>query len=218
MKDGLEVRDVIFGGLRKISLKELVESSGLSLKGEDLKLESFMDSTDVKLILFNKSKETKQVSIYNVSRVDVPDGVVWSWNEVLEVKPDEEKVFEYPIPMPRIPSFDYRDYTGPLRYAIMMTISDPTQNETISCRVKYYDLPAIVDVDKVEQSDFDIHKALKELKRTTILHDILIDGDAKDGLKSIKAKLFNFGQETQYIGIDTRVEKEGMGVSDTVLL
>jgi len=213
MKDGLEVRDIIFGGLRKISLKELVESSGLDLKWEDLKLdmkwEGFMDGTDVKLILFNKSKETKQVSIYNISRADISEGALWSWNNVFEVKPNEEKVFEYPIPMPRISSFDYRDYTGPLRYAIAITISDPTQNKTISRRVKYYDLPAIVDADKVEQSDFDIRKALEELKRTTILHDILIEGDPKDGLKSIKAKLFNFGQETQYVGIDTRAEKDG---------
>jgi hypothetical protein len=207
MKNELEVRDVIFGGLRKISSKELSESAGL-----DLKWEGSIDGTDVKLILFNESKEIKQVSIYNVSRADISEGTLWSWKNVFELNPDEERVFEYLIPIPGVSSFDYRDYTGPLRYAVEITISDPTQNRTISHEVKYYDLPARVDADKVEQSNFDINKALKELRRTTILHDILIEGDPKDGLKSIKAKLFNYGQETQYIGIDTRAEKGGSGV------
>ena len=208
MKNGLEVKNILFGELRKISSEEFSDSIGI-----DITWDEPVDGADVKLILANDSEETKKAYIHVVSKPDIPTEMQTSWGNEVEVKPKEEKEINYVVPMYGTTSSDYRDYTGPLRYAVQVRVSESGQDEVLEKKVKYYDIPAKVEADELEESKFDIHKALDELERTTILQDFHIEGSPKGDVKSIKAKLFNFGSKTQYIGIDIRAErrKEGGG-------
>ena len=207
MKNGLEVKNIVFGELRKISAEEYRDSSGT-----DVTWDGLVDGTDVKLILANSSEEAKKASIYVVSRPDMLIAGQWSWGNEVKVKSGGEDEISYVVPMlAGIASSDYRDYTGPLRYVVEVRISDSAKSEVLLRKAKYYDIPAKVGADELEESGFDIYKVLKELEKTTILHDLYIDGNPKEGIKSIKAKLLNFGEKTQYIGIDTRAERKGSG-------
>ena len=206
MKKGLEVKNIVFGELRKISSKEFSASIGIDITWDEL-----VDGADVKLILANNSEEIKKPYIYIVSKPDIPTEMQTSWGSDVEIKPSEEKEINHVVPMYGAPSSDYRDYTGPLRYTVVVRVSDSAQGEVLEKKVKYYDIPAEVEADELEESKFDIHKALSDLEKTTVLHDFHIDGIPKEGVKSIKAKLFNFGSKTQYIGIDIRAERRTEG-------
>ena len=133
MKNGLEVKNILFGELRQISAEEFRDSTGL-----DWTWDGLMDGIDVRLVLANSSEETKKTFLYTVSRADIPTATQWSWGSEIEVKPDEEKEISYAVTMPGIPSSDYRDYTGPLRYAVEVTVSDPTQGKALERKLKYY--------------------------------------------------------------------------------
>ncbi len=207
MKNGLEVKNIVFGELRKISAEEYRDSSGT-----DVTWDGLVDGIDVKLILANSSEEAKKASIYIVSRPDMLIAGQWSWGNEVKVKSGGKDEIGYVVPMPAgVASSDYRDYTGPLRYIVEVRISDSAKGEVLLRKAKYYDIPAKVGADELEESGFDIYKVLKELEKTTILHDLYIDGNPKEGIKSIKAKLLNFGEKTQYIGIDIRAERKGSG-------
>jgi len=204
MSKGLEVKKIIFGELRKISSKEFRDSTGMNMPWDGL-----VDSADIKLILANSSEETKKAYIYIIARPDIlPTSSQFTSRTDVEVKPGEEREVNYVVPMFGIPSSDYRDYTGPWRCAVDVTVSNsPKVPRWTLNKVKYYDIPAKVEVDELEESKFDIHKALDELEKTTLLNDFHIEGSPKGNVKSIKAKLFNFGENTQYIGIDIRAER-----------
>lgn len=199
MKDGLEVKSILFGELRQVSSKEFRDSTGL-----DWSWDSLRDGTDVKLILTNSSEKARIALIHVISRPDIPTTAQLSWGDDIEIKPGEEKEINYVVPMPGIPSSDYRDYTGPLRYMVEVTVFESSREEILLKlkKAKYYDIPAKVEAGKLEMSEFDIDP--RKLEKTTILHDLHIDGDPKEGIKSIRAKLLNFGEKTQYIGIDIR--------------
>jgi len=206
MSDWLEVKDIDFGGLRGISSQEFNNAAGL-----DWAWDGLMDGAEVKLTLTNSSAEVKEIYIYTVSMADIPEGSQWSWNMDLELEPGEEKEVHYLVPMPGISAADFRDYTGPLRYVVTLRICESVQHERLFRWAKYYDIPAKVSADELGMERFNIEKALRELERTTVLHDLNLDGNPRDGINSIEAKLMNFGDKTQYVGIDTRAEKSQMG-------
>lgn len=207
MKNGLEVKNIIFGEQRQISAKEYRDSSG-----SDVTWDGLVDGTDVRIVLANSSEEAKKAFIYVVSRPDMLTAGQWSWGNEVEIRAGEENEIDYAVPMPAgIASSDYRDYTGPLRYVVEVTVSDSAKSEVLLKKAKYYDIPAKVGADELDESGFDIYKALKELEKTTILNDLHIDGNPKEGVRSVKAKLLNFGDNTQYIGIDIRAERKGSG-------
>jgi hypothetical protein len=206
MKNGLEVKNIIFGEMRKISSKEFRKSIGIDITWDEL-----VDGAGIKLILANSSEETKKPYIYIVSKPDIPTEMQTSFGTDMEVKPREEKEINYVVPMYGITSSDYRNYTGPLRYVVTVRVSESVQGEVLEKKVKYYDIPAEAEADELEESKFDINKALDELARTTILQDFHIEGSPKGDVKSINAKLFNFGEKTQYIGIDIRAERRSEG-------
>ncbi|GEM_PF-2053392 len=200
MKGGLEVKSIQFGELRQVSSKEFRDSTGLDWSWDGLR-----DGVDVRLILTNSSEEARIALVHVISRPDIPTTAQLSWGNDMEIKPGEEKEINYVVPMPGIPSSDYRDYTGPLRYVVEVTVSESSREEILLKlkKARYYDIPAKVDADKLEMNEFDIDP--RKLEKTTILHDLHIEGDPKEGIKSIRAKLLNFGEKTQYIGIDIRV-------------
>ena len=203
MKKGLEVKNIIFGELKQVSSKEFSDSIGMNLPWDGL-----MDGADVKLLLANNSKETKKVYIDVTSRPDILQAELLSgFHTDVDVKPGEEEEVSYIAPMFCISSSDYRHYTGPWRCAVEVTMSGRLQGKVLFKKVKYYDIPAKVEVDELEESKFDIKEELRDLEKTTVLHDFHIEGSPKENVKSIKAKLFNFGEKTQYIGIDMRAER-----------
>jgi len=205
MKKGLEVKNIVFGKLRQISSTEF---SG------NIPWDESADGADVKLLLTNSSKEKKSAYIYIISKPDMLttelDSTTFSttFSNSVEVKPGEEKEVSYPAFMFSLSSSDYKDYTGPWRCAVTVTVSDWPQNEVLLKKVKYYDIPAKVEANELEESPFDIQEALKDLEKTTVLHDFHIEGSPKESVKSIAAKLFNFGEKTQYVGIDMRAERK----------
>ncbi len=205
MKKGLEVKKIVFGELRQVGSQEFSDCLGMNLPWDGL-----MDGTDVKLLLANNSKETKKAYIDAISRPDILQAELQSgFHTDVDVKPGEEKEVIYIVPMFSISSSDYRDYTGPWRCIVTITVFDQQlQGKVLLKKVKYYDIPAKVEVDALEDSKFDIHEALSELEKTTVLHDFHIEGSPKESVKSIKAKLFNFGENIQYIGIDMRAERK----------
>jgi len=200
---GLEVKNILFGELKQISSEEFRDSTGMNMPWDGL-----VDSADVKLILSNNSKETKKAYIHVIARPDMLPTVSQFTNRTdVEVKPGEEKEVSYIAPMFGIPSSDYKDYAGPWRCAVEVTVSDSTKGKAPLKKVKYYDIPAKVEADELEKSEFDIHKALDELEKTTVFQDFHLVGSPKDGVKFIRAKLVNFGENIQYIGIDMRAER-----------
>jgi len=207
MKNGLEVKSVDFGELKGISDQEFRDSTGLTSVWD-----GFVDGASVKLVLANNSEELKKAYIYTVSIADIPSSPEWSWGREVEIKPGDQEEVSYLVPMHVISSSDYRDYTGPLRYAVEVSVSEVDKwNEIILKRIKYYDIPARVSADELAEDRFDISKALDELEKTTVLHDLHIGGNPREGLKAIEAKLLNFGEKTQYIAIDTRAERKRGG-------
>jgi len=203
MKKGLEVKNIVFRELRRISSEEFYDSVGMNIPWD-----GFMDGADVKLVLANSSKETKKPYIHIVARPDILTTEFQSGLQTdVDVKPGEEKEAIYVVPIIAISSSDYRDYTGPWRCAMEVTVYDSYQGEVLFKKVKYYDIPAKIQADELEEGKFDIQEALRDLEKTTVLHDFHLEGSPKGNVKSIKAKLFNFGENTQYIGIDMRAER-----------
>lgn len=204
MKNGLEVKSIDFGELRELSLEELRDS----MKG---RYHEPVDGASIKLVLANNSGQLKKAFIYTVAMADIPESSQCSWGQGVDVNPGEQEELNYIAPMIGVSSSDFMNYTGPLRYVVEVRVSESGADHHLFKQVNYYDIPAKVAPDELAKKRFDISKALAELKKTTVLHDLHIGGNPGDGVKSISVKLLNFGEKPQYIGIDTRAERKGSG-------
>ncbi|MCD6169606.1 MAG: hypothetical protein J7J76_03510 [Candidatus Latescibacteria bacterium] len=208
-KSDIVVKSCEFSELKKIGPKDL--GLPFELGPEQLGDKPF-DAVDVTLVVANESEGEREINLYTVSRPNVPTALQTSWAQNYAIGAQEEKLIKYTIPLLGMPAFDYKDYTGPMRYLIRIiggvgTIPDENSERRFFEKAKYFDIPAEKTPEEVEFVDFQ--QCLSKIEKTSVLEDLHIEGEPRHGIKSLTAKISNFGENTQYLGVDVAAFIDG---------
>ena len=201
-RSDIMVKSCEFSGLKKVDPKD----NPFGLRPEQLGDKPY-NAVDITLVIVNRSQDEKQINLYTISKPDVPNSAQTSWGQNYTIGAQEEKTIKYTIPMFGMSASDYKDYTGPIRYLVRILGSEgPVPDEKGERRffekTKYFDVPAEEPPDELEDKFIDLEECLSGLEKTSVLQDVHIEGNPCRAIESLTAKLFNFGANTQYLGID----------------